>query len=264
MGDGQTQAGAGTAAGLVGPVEGVPHVGQRLVGQGRTVVFHGEPGLAPLPAYFHRNPALLGRVLDGITGEILHHLGQAALVGHDGTGRGEPEVDPEALGLRGGLQLLKDGPGQIRQREFVPGELYLARLQPGQVQQLHDHGVGPLGLGQNDVQILLSLFLGHPGLEALGIAVDHRQRRFQFMGNIGGHLPPVGLGFLRIVQRLLQPGQFVFLLAQSRLPGKEALPEHLGLPPRLGQQLDGPVRLHHGAGLLHRSDQIPPEDGPHD
>ena len=35
MGDGQTQAGAGTAAGLVGPVEGVPHVGQRFVGQGR-------------------------------------------------------------------------------------------------------------------------------------------------------------------------------------------------------------------------------------
>ena len=168
-------------------------------------------------------------MLDGVGGEILHHLPDAAFIGGDGVVAEAGVGDAQLLGLQCKLQLVKHAATEGQQGEFVPGQLHAARLQTAQIQHFQHHVVHPFGFGEDDFQIFLPFFLSDMLLQSLGIAVDDGQGCFQLVGDVGGHLPPVFLRLFGVAEGGAQTGDLVFSVSQRLLRGAVVIPQCLQL-----------------------------------
>ena len=96
--------------------------------------------------------------------------------------------------------------------------------------------------------------------QALRVAVNHRQGGFQLVGQVRDHLAPGFLRSLGIVQRSVEPGNFVFVLVQLVMGGLiladqqgNLLPPQ-GIPVPVGQV--NPAQLHPALKLRQRLGQV--------
>lgn len=125
---GKAQAGAGAGAGLIHAVEALPHLAERLRGQGRAVVFHGKTRPVPAPGGADLDASALRRVLHRVRGKILYDLRQTPLVRRYRQLLREVERDDKPLRLRRHVEPREHAPGQLRERKFRARYLHLARL----------------------------------------------------------------------------------------------------------------------------------------
>ena len=190
QGDGQPQPGAsqGASARGLGPVEAVEDLGHDVGAHTHPVVTYPQGDGVGGGGHGDVDDAALG-VLNGVGDQVAHdplhagdvHLGGGGLVA-------QVEVD---LGPRGGdvdLDGRQDPPDHLTQVLLADPQLHPARVDPGDLQQVGQHGLEAVHLvveqlGRAPRQGVLDL--GARGVELVGGHTDGGQGGAQLVGDVG-------------------------------------------------------------------------------
>ena len=128
-------------------------------------------------------------MLQGVPQQVLHQPGQCRPVRPDRAGHLLDDLDLRPQGLQG-LHLSGD---HLLQRYVLQLEDRRLPLQPVQLQNVQQGPVHPLGLADDLRGVVPLPVRGRRLRQILGAGPDHRQRRFQVVGDGGGGLPPAAL-----------------------------------------------------------------------
>ena len=236
--DGQPQAGAhlGPLVVLVHLVVPLPDVPELLRGDALSRVGDGHPHHAVVHRLAQGHGLVRAGVGDGVVHQVVHHLGDAQLVG------GDEHVPVGVEGEGVVRQLLVPGQGLadgLRQVEAALLQGDCPGLQPGQVQQVVDQACEPLRLVDDDLHVLRGV-LSRQVPHDLTVALDHSQGRAQVVGDVCQQLPAHLVHFGELPRRVVQGlGKLGDLPGAALLQGDGvvALAQLLG---RLVDGRDGP------------------------
>jgi len=165
------------------PVKPLKQVFHLFPGNSDTPVFYGKCHRTVIQFCLHINVPGVGGVFDGVCQEVDDDLADAVAVAEQPPGFGQ--FCDDAVFRRGPLYFLHDFLHQAVKVEVLFPHLELARFDFGDIKQVADKDGKfvdlPVHFPQKLYRILLSLFFEYP-LEHLGIRLDARDRRFEFMG----------------------------------------------------------------------------------
>ena len=163
----------------------------------------------------HARPSLPRGVLDGVVDQVVDDLADGLLVGED-----HGLVVQPARVERRGSRFLVCGAAAVRldarfqhrdqvQRSVV--EDLLARLEPGQAEQVEDQLVEPLGLLVDSLEEpgVDRLVVEGPVQQGLGVGLDRGQRRLELVGGVGDEVLP----------HPLEPAQLGDVVEDETAPG---------------------------------------------